>query len=150
MQSGWNVEILRLAACLWNNLALPPAEPLPEHTNASIAGSVETARRETSERASEDWLPWRTAALLRAAAEEDSDEALWTSAPRARAADAMAAERAHQVLDELPASGGAGWRRRRGVSRTRREPGSGGISGGRLGSLHALFPQPLDRPCPGW
>ena len=55
-------------------------------------------------------LLWRREALLRAGAEEESDEALWRSAARARAADAMdggshgkkGAEYARGVLDELP------------------------------------------------
>ena len=43
-----------------------------------------------SARAGTGGLPRRTEALRRADAEEDRDEALWRSAPRARAADAMA------------------------------------------------------------
>ena len=72
-----------------------------------------------SARAGTGGLPRRTEALRRADAEEDRDEALWRSAPRARAADAMVPwwprgrKRARQLFGELRRPGAARLRCRR-------------------------------------
>lgn len=86
-----------------------------------------SARLASEERAG---LPWRSEALRRAEAEEDRDEALWRSAPKARAADDMVPaerRRARQLFDELRRPGGAGARPRGWV-----EPDLMGIDGERL------------------
>jgi hypothetical protein len=93
IQSGWNVQILRLATCPWNKLA-PVAEPFPndtqKHSQEDKNSPIPQDSRELDRtRGAKRRLLCRREALLRAEAEEERDEALWRRAPRALAADAM-------------------------------------------------------------